>query len=410
VRLLHVSDWHLGRVLGRVSRAPDHAAVLAEIQAVAEAARPDLIVHTGDLFDHARPAVDDMATAVAALRDLSAVAPVVVLAGNHDSAGLFAVLDDLLAVAAPAGGRRVRFVGRARHPSAGGILSFPAAGGRQTIHLAPLPFVHPNTLLDLFDTAPEQWTRSYHDQVREVENLLNAGLADLAAADAVPIFAAHLHVGGARFSSERPLHVSEDYATSPTAIPDVAYAAFGHIHMPQPVPGTRLGRYAGSAIRIDFGERDEEKSVVVVDAEPRSPASNVEVVPIGGGRPLRRVEGPLSHLATLEGVDGSIVQAIVDTDEPDPALADRLAAMWPSATLYDVVDRRRNGGVAVAADDGGDVEVATEDLFRDYLGGIGLGVRVDRAMGIYRRLAAAVDAEQPADFDELALFDTGAGG
>ena len=95
MRLLHVSDWHLGRLTYRCSRAPDHEAVLAEICELARDLRPHLILHTGDVFDGLRPGYAEMTFAIEVLEELAAVAPVVVLAGNHDSPALFRLFDRL---------------------------------------------------------------------------------------------------------------------------------------------------------------------------------------------------------------------------------------------------------------------------------------------------------------------------
>src|SRR5215831_15052496 len=93
MRLLHTSDWHLGRTVKQRPRDVDFDAVLAEITAIAQEAQPDLIVHTGDLFDSYRPGAPDLARGLRALRDLSEVAPVVVIGGNHDSPVLLEALD-----------------------------------------------------------------------------------------------------------------------------------------------------------------------------------------------------------------------------------------------------------------------------------------------------------------------------
>jgi len=431
MRLLHVSDWHLGRSLGRVARVADHDQVLEEIVELARREKPDLIVHSGDLFDQARPAVDDLRRAVEALRELSGYAPTVVLAGNHDSAALFEVLDEVVALALPGGtpsepGWRLRLLGRARPPRRGGILTLPIGGGEQVARLAPVPFVHPNSLLRAFEVDPERWTADYHDQVRDVEDALGRGLvADYRPDRDVLLFAAHLHVGGARFStSERPLHVSDHYATSTEHLPAVSYAAFGHIHRPQELPGAILGRYAGSPIQLDFGEADEDKSVVLVDARPAT-AAHVEVVPLRRGRRLRRVSGTLAELARLDGVDGCIVQAIVDTDEPTPDLAARLVQLWPQAAFHEVLERRAAGGdrASAAEDRPVGAERPTAELFREYLVGAGVADRqVDAAMGVFTRLLGVGetdgDSGRPGGevagvgpvgvgplFDELELFE-----
>ncbi|MFD0391801.1 exonuclease SbcCD subunit D [Streptomyces nogalater] len=85
MKALHTSDWHLGRTLQRRSRDAEFDAVLAEITAIAEDVQPDLIVHSGDLFDSYRPAHKDVLRAMRCLNGLADIAPTVVLGGNHDS-------------------------------------------------------------------------------------------------------------------------------------------------------------------------------------------------------------------------------------------------------------------------------------------------------------------------------------
>src|SRR4029450_13021080 len=88
VRLLPTSDWPVGRAIRGRSRAAEHRAVLAEIAAVADRDEVDLVVVAGDLFDTAAPTPEAERIVYRALLDLAAGGrPVVVVAGNHDSAG-----------------------------------------------------------------------------------------------------------------------------------------------------------------------------------------------------------------------------------------------------------------------------------------------------------------------------------
>ena len=137
----------------------------------------------------------------------------------------------------------------------------------------------------------------------------------------------HLHVAGAKFSgSERQLHISDIYGSHLETLPVVNYAAFGHIHRPQPLPGSLvMGTYAGSPIQLDFGELDEEKSVVVVEARPQMP-SRIERHPLSGRELAFRATGAVD--GGLLGVDWSRVAEVaraflssIDTHEWQPTLA-----------------------------------------------------------------------------------------
>lgn len=399
MKLLHVSDWHLGRTTYRKPRADDHDVVLAEMIRIATEQRPDVILHTGDLFDAVRPGYADMARGVTALQELGAVAPVVVLCGNHDSSTLFDLLDQLVGADS-----RIRFVSRARRPENGGVLHLPAADG-SALRLAPLPFVHPNRMLDGFEDATT-WHALYADRVHVVEASLARGLLDgFDPSRDVSVFAAHLHVGGAVLSgSERRVHVGDNYASYPEHIPPVSYAAFGHIHKPQTLPGTVLtGTYAGAPIQLDFGELGEVKRVVLVEARPGKPAE-VTSIPLSGGRPLWRFDGTLEELTAIAPQAGRCLALVtVRTETATPGLHLRVEELLPAAVLLEVqevpADRRLP---TLATDHNAEgPEPGVEEMFRSYLAEVGTrGSAADRVMTTFATLIQAIESEQHVRFPE----------
>jgi exonuclease SbcD len=404
MRLLHVSDWHIGRQTYRCSRVPDHEAALAEIVELARETRPHLVLHTGDVFDGFRPGYVEMAFAVEALEELAALAPVVVIAGNHDSPALFRLFDRLQGV-----DPRIRFVDRVRPSADGGVLDLPGADG-EVVRIAFLPFVHANRMVDRFEDA-STWTATYSERIQRIEEELERGLA--AGYDPsrhVLLFAAHLYVSGARFSgSERPLHVSDAYATRLRRLPNVSYAAFGHIHLPQPLPRRVTGRYAGSPIPLDFGEEREQKEVVLVEAEPGAPAV-VTPVPLGSGRPLRTIVGTLDEVrAEAPTVGDALCRVTVCTDEPVPDLAALVAELLPAATVVEVSEdcAATRLEVVEATVTEADAEPGFRELFREYLAERGTrGAQANRVLRTFETLVQAVETEELArlpDLDELLL-------
>src|SRR5206468_10923832 len=139
-------------------------------------------------FDQARPAYPDMVRGITALQELAAIAPVVVLCGNHDSPALFGLFRQMLGTDSA-----IRFIDKARRPDEGGILYFDAAAG-DVVRLAPLPFIHANRMVDAFED-PARWMADYADRVHLIESALARGLASgFDNRRDVAIFAAHLHV------------------------------------------------------------------------------------------------------------------------------------------------------------------------------------------------------------------------
>lgn len=405
MRLLHVSDWHLGRVTYGASRAPDHRAVLDEIVDVARHEKPELVLHTGDLFDSVRPGYADMELAIDALQRLGALAQVVVLLGNHDSAALFRVFQRLLGERS-----RVRFVDRVRRPSDGGVLELEGRAGER-VRLASVPFVHANRLIEALED-PSQRTVGYADRVKTVQDALGHALRrDYDPRRDVLLFAAHLHVSGAVLStSERPIHVSEHYASRVETLPAVSYAAFGHIHRPQALGGPVTARYAGSPLQMDFGELGEEKSVVLVDARPGQ-AAEVRTIPLKAGRALRRLDGTLAQLrAEAETVGDALCLVTARTETTTPDLAQQLASWMPRASLlqvHEVSSAQRLEALDPDTETEGE-EPGFEALFRQFLAERGARKADAAAVAAsFDEILRAVEAEESWDAPEGRAPDVG---
>ncbi|MFD0516452.1 exonuclease SbcCD subunit D [Streptomyces aureus] len=250
-RIFHTSDWHLGKPLGRHRRDTEVDAVLDEIVDIADDFAPDLIVHSGDLFDASRPGLDDLRRAAQALRRLGEIAPVVVVAGNHDTRNVLAFLEFILNGTGIGEDEqaRVRFATDAR-PDGLLVADYPAQEGELTLRIGALPYLHPNRFA--YDFAdPALTTATYAERLRTVQADVYRRLAAGRDARDVLVFAAHLFVEGALPSySERKISITDEYATAAADLPDVAYGALGHIHKPQRVQ--RAGypaHYAGSPCR-----------------------------------------------------------------------------------------------------------------------------------------------------------------
>ena len=390
------------RTLGRVSREVDHQAVLDEIVGIAADYRPHLVLHTGDLFDSARPPVDSMRLGLDALRRLADLAPVVVLAGNHDSRPLFRLFNQIIEFAtAP----RIRFVADVVRPGDGGILEFPGDDD-EVIRLACMPFLHPNALVDVIETPPEGWTGKYADSIRLLQDMYRRGFEiDYDNRRHINLYAAHLHVGGAVLAkSERAVHVSQDYAVDVEALPPVTYAAFGHIHKPQKLAGPVAGRYAGSPIQLDYGEEGETKTVVTVEASPGRSATP-RVVDLKAGRPLVKLEETLDQLAAVAAShDGPMILTVtIDTDEPQTGLVEEVERLFPAADLLQLHNRvAKHEFEAVRADVQAEGELEFRTLFRGFVAGRdGLGRKqADRLTSLFDRVLGAVEAEQAPDLAE----------
>ncbi len=342
MRILHTSDWHVGKRLGRWDRMEEHAAVIDEVVGTAAAQEADLVLHSGDLFDRPLPPVDALRLVLQALVRLAAGGrrPVVVVAGNHDSPALFEALAPLLV------GFGVHLVGRIKAPDDGGVVSLDTEGGRA--HVACLPFLRAAQTVDFTERA-DRWYGAYADRLRRITETYASAVGRLVSDGGVGLLVGHWMVGGVAVNTaaprgERELHLGEAYAATGASVPTgMDYVALGHIHAPQPVPGARVpAEYAGSLLQLDFGEAGEDKRVVIVDAEPGVPAV-VRSVPVTSGRRLVQAAGPWDELAARDDLDEAYLDLKVETEGPAPGLMDeareRFRYVVKVTARYDRPDR-----------------------------------------------------------------------
>jgi len=321
MRILHTSDWHVGKRLDRYDRMDEHRAVIDEVVEIADQHDVDLVVHSGDLFDRATPPVEALRVALDGLVRLARGGgrPVIVVAGNHDSGEYFETLSRFLA---PFG---VHLVGRIKAPSDGGIITVETGGGRA--HVACFPFLRAAQTVD-FMAKVDSWYGAYADRIRRLTERYAEALGEMASEEDVTVLVAHFMVGGVKVRTgvprgERDLHIGEAYAATEQSVPTaVDYVAMGHIHAPQSVPGAPVpAEYAGSLLQLDFGESGEQKRVVLVDVAAGIHAS-LTSVPLTRGRPLVQVSGPWEDIAARTDLDDAYLDLTVTTDGPRQGLMD----------------------------------------------------------------------------------------
>jgi exonuclease SbcD len=179
------------------------------------------------------------------------------------------------------------------------------------------------------------------DARRQYARMFELAVQDLCGAfrpDAVNLLLAHTHIEGALFGeSERRVHISEDWAAAPEALPsNASYIALGHLHKPQKIEGPVPTYYAGSLLQMDFGEAGEEKSFLVVTASPGRPATpaTIEHVPYEGGLPLVDVRSSLAELeTTADRYRTGWLRVTVPLTERDPDLNRKVRELLPNALV-----------------------------------------------------------------------------
>ena len=329
VRILHTSDWHVGKLIRGQSRADEHRAVLAEIAGIAAAEEVDLVLVAGDLFETAAPGPASEAIVYRALLDLAQVAPVVVIGGNHDNPRRLSAVAPLLDLG------RVRLLAQPARPDDGGVTDLDLAG--TVVRLALVPFVSKRGIVradQLMRDAAFELNQAYDERMRAIIDGLTAGFAP----DTVNVVCGHLFAaGGTLGGGERSAHTIMDYSVASLAFPVTAqYVALGHLHRAQDIPGATRVRYCGSPLQLDFGESSETKSVSIVDLEPGVPAA-VREVPLTEGRRLRTIVGTLAEIESARGTTDDDYLRIIVADARRAGLADEIRS-WFDAEDSCVVD------------------------------------------------------------------------
>jgi exonuclease SbcD len=320
VRILHTSDWHLGRSFHREGMLTHQAAYVDHLLAVVDSERVDLVVVSGDVYDRALPQVDAVRLADEALVRLAASrAQVVLTSGNHDSA------------------QRLGFSSRLID-AAGVFIRTDASAVGTPVQLADdhgpvavygLPFLDPHALA-------EPWSLPARSHEAALAVAMQSVRTDLAARSSRTrsVVMAHAFVsGGAPSESERDISVGGVSRVATSVFDGVDYVALGHLHGAQ-VLSDRV-RYSGSPLAYSFSEEHQTKGSWLVDLGPDGTVA-AEFVAAPVPRALARIRGELDTLladpAFTRAEDCWVHATLTDEARP-PQPMERIRRRFPHALV-----------------------------------------------------------------------------
>lgn len=279
MRLLHTSDWHIGRTFHGQDLLADQEFVLSALADLVAEHEVDVVIVAGDLYDRALPSAEAVQVATRALRRIrNAGAIIIASSGNHDSAPRLGAFADFLA----AGGLHLRTsAAQVAEP-----VVLPDAQGDVAIYA--LPYLEPELARVPLGVAG----RPGHQAVLSAAMALVR--ADLAVrpAGTRSVVAAHAFVvGGRPGGSERSITVGGIESVTSDVFDGIDYIALGHLHGAQQIE-SRL-RYSGSPLPYSFNEAGQEKGVWLVDLGPDGEITD-QWLALPVVRPLAIVTGPLA--------------------------------------------------------------------------------------------------------------------
>lgn len=327
MRIVHTSDWHAGRVWKNINRLDELETVFENLGSFVEREKIDLLLMSGDVFDSGAPSAEAERCVFRFLKRIGMLGThTVLVAGNHDNPARIDAWGTLAELVS------VRALGRPRSARNGGVIEVATRSGERAI-VAAIPFAAPRYLVSALELAEGETLakQRYSDALRDIVEDLSRSFRS----DAVNLLVSHTHIDGAAYSgSERTVHLGDDWAGTPQALPASAhYVALGHIHRPQKISASPApAYYAGSPLQLDFGEQDDTKTFNFIEAMAGKPA-RIESIPYEGAKTLETVRKTLEELE----VDASALQSrgwlqvIVPVEAPVADLATRVRKLVPNA-------------------------------------------------------------------------------
>jgi exonuclease SbcD len=352
MRMLHTSDWHLGRSLHREDLLGAQAAFVDHLVETVRTERVDCVLVSGDVYDRALPPVDAVRLCAEALRRLAELTRVVLIAGNHDSAGRLGFGAGLM----DAAGVHVR-----TDPASVGEPVLVDAGG-ETVAVHGIPYLEPELVREPWALAGRGHTAALTEAMRRIR-------ADRARRGGRAVVLAHAFVtGGQSSDSERDISVGGVAHVPVGVFEGVDYVALGHLHGRQAL--TESVRYSGSPLAYSFSEAHQVKGAWLVDLDGAGGLS-AEFVEAPVPRRLARLRGCLDDLLTGEagGSHTGDWLEVTLTDPVRPAAAmERLRRRFPHVL---VLGFEPEGGGAGDADRRGRAERIRErselDVAHDFV-------------------------------------------
>ncbi|MEV6482215.1 exonuclease SbcCD subunit D [Streptomyces sp. NPDC051576] len=302
MKLLHTSDWHLGRAFHRVNMLGAQADFVGHLMTTVREHEVDAVVVSGDVYDRAVPplaAVELFDDTLHRLADLGV--PTVMISGNHDSARRLGVGAGLI--------DRAGIFLRTEPSACGTPVVIPDAFGDVAFY--GLPYLEPALVKAEFGVE-----KAGHEAVLAAAmDRVRADLAARAPGTRSVVLAHAFVTGGEASDSERDITVGGVAAVPAGVFDGVDYVALGHLHGSQTITG-RV-RYSGSPLPYSFSEADHRKSMWLVDLDA------------GGAVTAERVDCPVPR--ELARIRGTLEELL---DDPDLA---RHEEAWVEATLTDPV-------------------------------------------------------------------------
>ncbi len=320
MKLIHLSDLHIGKRLKEISLIDDQKHILSEILKITADEKPDGVIIAGDVYDKSVPSAEAVEVFDDFLYQLSQrKLQTFIISGNHDSP------------------ERIAFGSRIM--CGGGIHLSPVYNGEITkitltdeygeADIFMLPFIRPADVRRFF---PEEEIASYTDAVRTA--VKNAEINP----EKRNVIITHQFVTGASRCDSEDKSVGGTDNVDGSVFEAFDYTALGHIHGPQKV-GTEKIRYCGSPLKYSFSEAEHKKSVTVIELFEKGNIK-IDTIPLVPKRDMRKITGTLKEITEKNEKSDDYIRITLTDEEEIPNVLDKLRALYPNILELEYDNRR----------------------------------------------------------------------
>lgn len=336
MKLIHLSDLHIGKRVNEFSMIEDQKYILKVILNIIDDEKPDGVLIAGDVYDKSVPSAE----AVQLLDDfLCRLAerklPTYIISGNHDSAERLSF-----------GGRLMDMSGIHLSPVYNGkVEPFTLTDEYGKVNIYMLPFIKPVNVKRFFlDSEIENYT----DAIKVAVDSMNVDEKER------NIIVTHQFVTGASRSESEEISVGGSDNVDASVFDAFDYVALGHIHGPQKI-GRESVRYCGTPLKYSFSEANHKKSVTVVEMGEKGKIE-IRTVPLVPKHDLREIKGKYEEILLKENYEGTNTEDYIHitlTDEEDiPDVMNRLRVIYPNIMKLDYDNKRTRSNQAVGKAEG----------------------------------------------------------
>jgi len=349
MKLVHLSDLHLGKRINEFSMMEDQKYILWEICRIIEEEKPDGVIIAGDVYDKSVPSAEAVTLLDEFLVRLARLGQeVFMISGNHDSAERIAF-----------GSRLIDASGIHLSPVySGEITPCTLRKGGEEVKIWMLPFIKPADVRRFF---PEEEIPDYTAAVRTVIQHMQINPEEQ------NILAAHQFVTGAVRSESEDVSVGGLDNVNASVFDVFDYVALGHIHGPQHI-GRETIRYCGTPLKYSFSEKDHVKSVTVVTMGGKGDAE-IRTIPLKPRHDMREIKGKYHELILNESYEGTAtddyLHVILEDENDVPDALNNLRMVYPNIMKLDYDNERTRASSEIGSADG-ILKKSGQELFDEF--------------------------------------------